>query len=326
MRSVSLVVRRVIVELSGHSPAQARAAARTFLQHTNSAPSLESATPRTRAIPAKHAQLERERMRAKVRGSKTLRVAVDRVIEGWRSAVIEATRVREADRSDVQQELDDAQAAGTITPQQRAAFGQRLSDAIAAMNPKALVDAIAAVQRELFDAGLQSAAGEVGIDWQMIPQRAIDALYHSTLSFSRDVVDREKVAIKDALLQGISAGDTIPELTARIQNAFDDGMHILDDSGQVVRVIPSDTWAEQVARTETTRAMNAGIFSAYAQAGVQKITWYAADDERTCPECSDADGETVLFGQVFDSVDVDGPPAHPSCRCTVVSADDEDVS
>lgn len=50
---------------------------------------------------------------------------------------------------------------------------------------------------------------------------------------------------------------------------------------------------------------------AYQAAGVAKVMWVCADDEMTCDECSDADGETVLLEQDFPDVDVSEPPAHP---------------
>jgi SPP1 gp7 family putative phage head morphogenesis protein len=228
--------------------------------------------------------------------------------------------VREADVTDLDAELAQAVAAGVLTDEQRQAIVSAVNAALASMDPKQIAAVIAQVQEELFQAGLDSAKGEVGLTWDVPPATALAQLAKTTIPFSQKIVDQEIAAINQALQDGIAAGEGIPQLADRIQDTFDDGMHILGDDGSITRVLPSDSWAEMVARTETSRAMNAGIMQTYKAAGVERVTWVAAEDERTCPECEAADGETVMMGQNFDDVDVDSPPAHPSCRCTVVSA------
>lgn len=188
------------------------------------------------------------------------------------------------------------------------------------MDPKAIATAIAAAQEELFNAGLESGKAEVGLTWDIPPAIPLQQLAAATIPFSQTIVDREIAAIKLALQDGITAGDGIPTIAQRIKDTFDDGMHILDDDGNVSRVMPSDSWAEMVARTETARAMNAGIMQTYRAAGVQRVMFIAADDERTCPVCEDLDGEIFPLGQELGDSGADSPPIHPSCRCTTVSA------
>lgn len=79
--------------------------------------------------------------------------------------------------------------------------------------------------------------------------------------------------------------------------------------------------AETIARTETARAEMAGTYLGWAQ-GVEagdidpesRKQWIAGN----CDICQAMDGETVMWDEPFLTVDVDMPPAHPNCTCTVV--------
>jgi hypothetical protein len=74
------------------------------------------------------------------------------------------------------------------------------------------------------------------------------------------------------------------------------------------------------------QAANDGQLDAWDQAqeaglltGDEKKEWITTPDDRICPICDDMDGEQVGLDEEFD-VDgdsLDGPPAHPNCRCTV---------
>lgn len=122
------------------------------------------------------------------------------------------------------------------------------------------------------------------------------------------------------LLEGIEEGEGIPALEKRIEQFYDTG-------------IP---WkSEQIARSETMRATNFATHEAYRQSGV--VTgkeWLTAVDERVCPWCNEMDtrvqdlndsyfslGESLTVeGQTlnFDYTNVDYPPLHPGCRCTLI--------
>lgn len=282
----------MIVDLNGHSLHEARSAAARFIERT---------TARKFVRPPHVAKLERARTRILRGGTVRMRAGILDALKTMRSDVLARAHIREASVNDLI---------------------NRVLNAIEFLTPQALVAAIAEIQNELVQSGLESASTEVGFTWDQPPQQAIDALYASTLAFARNVVDREKIAIKDALLSGIEQGDSIPEIAARVRDVFEDGMHILGPGNNITRVIPEDSWAEMVARTESTRAMTAGIMATYSLAGVKQVQWLAAEDEATCVECSDADGETTSMGSLFDGVDVDSPPAHPNCRCVVVSVQD----
>jgi hypothetical protein len=85
--------------------------------------------------------------------------------------------------------------------------------------------------------------------------------------------------------------------------------------------------AENIARTETVRALNQGQLQAWkglAADGNLPVTvkrvWIAAPSERTCPVCIGLGSlPPVGLNEPFKSSDgvFMAPPAHPSCRCSM---------
>jgi Phage Mu protein F like protein len=181
-----------------------------------------------------------------------------------------------------------------------------------------LVEAGFANARQLLDL-------QAGFD--VVPTWALDALRGHTKQFAFLAVEREKLALARVLEQALVDGDGVREVAASIRETFAEGFHV-DPDGEVLkttgrgRVINAKAWSKMVARTELSRAENAGAMTLYRAAGVEKVRWSAANSETTCEPCSDADDEVVNLGETFPSVDVDQPPAHSNCMCGVVSADD----
>ncbi|AEA19688.1 Phage putative head morphogenesis protein, SPP1 gp7 (plasmid) [Bacillus thuringiensis serovar chinensis CT-43] len=56
----------------------------------------------------------------------------------------------------------------------------------------------------------------------------------------------------------------------------------------------------------------------YKGANRNKKTWLTGNDERVCKECGGLHGETVDIDDLFSNGKM-CPPAHPHCRCTMVS-------
>lgn len=87
--------------------------------------------------------------------------------------------------------------------------------------------------------------------------------------------------------------------------------------------------AVMIARTETIRASNMGTQAIWAQAKQQGLLddttrqkWIVSFDERLCEICkgiAKLNAKGVPLGSTFqsDMGPLDGPPAHPNCRCTV---------
>jgi hypothetical protein len=77
--------------------------------------------------------------------------------------------------------------------------------------------------------------------------------------------------------------------------------------------------AEMIARTELAIANVAGNLIAWEDSGVvEGVRWATGAD--CCPKCDEMDGEEVPLGSLFDydGDQIEGPPAHPNCRCAVI--------
>lgn len=88
-----------------------------------------------------------------------------------------------------------------------------------------------------------------------------------------------------------------------------------------------------IARTELAFGYNKGMLEATKQAqeegylGKMVKVWCTADDERVCHICGGLEGKTIAMDEDFDfNTKLEyanpgikqTPPAHPSCRCTVL--------
>lgn len=118
---------------------------------------------------------------------------------------------------------------------------------------------------------------------------------------------------------------------ARLLRALKDGSRLSRDQiDQMVRRYAERQlrWrAENIARTESIRAANAGQREAWRQAMAQgllplSLKQHWLDDERTCPNCKLIPGMNpngVDIGGQFQTPygPVDQPPAHSSCRCAL---------
>jgi SPP1 gp7 family putative phage head morphogenesis protein len=294
----------MIVHLGQNPLPDARAAMQRFLEATK--PAVRRALPSARQM-----KIERRRMQQKVVLTRQLRAelesALKRMADRMRS-VLSAHGIHESD------EASDADYADLKARIQMALATYSAHDLRAAVEPL-IAKAIAS--------GVSDAQAELAITTSFhIPQtRALNALEDYFLQFVHDVADREKQSIKAELSDGINAGLPTKVIAQNILASLDHEIHYVDDSGKIVRTVPADSWAEMVARTEVARAQNAGVIEAYRAAGVERVTFIAADDERTCPVCEELDGQT------FDLSEIEGSdeeiPVHPSCRCTWVSADKE---
>jgi hypothetical protein len=88
-----------------------------------------------------------------------------------------------------------------------------------------------------------------------------------------------------------------------------------------------DARSLMIARTEVLAAQNAGrteAFQQYVDKGYMdspRKRWEAAP-EGPCPICDALDGTTVDWGMPFPN-GMEGPPAHPNCRCTTLLVEAE---
>jgi SPP1 gp7 family putative phage head morphogenesis protein len=300
----------VIVELGGRPLTEARDIALRFLEATKP----RAAAVVKQARTAKDNRLEALRMRQKIAGTKKMRAAILDALGKLREPVLGALHLREDDSAS---EKDQAAAKRYAKAANLAAAGW--DDAI-------FYDAVDEIVREMFDQGAEGAAAEVGVSFDLVPKRAVQAVLDDELAFSKQFVEREQIALRSMIAQSLQEGSGAKELAAQISAFFADGIHYVGGDGAITRTLPDDFWAEQVARTETSRAYNAGHLASYGVAGVEKIKWLTAADERVCPECEELEGLVVNLGDDFGNSGESQPPIHPSDRCTTVAVMGDDAA
>lgn len=145
------------------------------------------------------------------------------------------------------------------------------------------------------------------------------------------VNDETSENIRRTLTEGVDAGESISKLRERVQDVYRDA---------------TTYRAERIARTEVLRASNFATEEAYRQSNVVEAKeWLTAHDERVCPWCGPMDGKTIELNDAFadkgDTItgtnengkkvrlniglsDVQAPPLHPNCRCTLIPVLKED--
>ena len=100
-------------------------------------------------------------------------------------------------------------------------------------------------------------------------------------------------ALRGELALGFTAGESIQQLTKRLEGYFDTNAKMR---------------AEMVSRTETIAASNEGALHRYEIEGVGKSEFYPSPD--ACDECLALAGE-------YPTKEMHGIiPVHPNCRCT----------
>lgn len=114
-----------------------------------------------------------------------------------------------------------------------------------------------------------------------------------------------------------------------VERTVDGEFDTHDLADRITELIGDESRAETIARTETMAASNGGQREAWAQAvddgllnGDEEEEWITTPDDVTCPICRPMDGERKPLGGKFnvDGEQMDGPPAHPRCRCTTALA------
>lgn len=147
-----------------------------------------------------------------------------------------------------------------------------------------------------------------------------DSVKKSTLGFSKET--QEKIAT--AITEGLTAGESIAKVGKRINTLYEDLLGVKTPGFRT----------ERLARTEIIKASNEITEAAYRQTGVvQKKEWFANPGH--CQFCASLNGSILKLGSVFlakgqtlegadggtrlnDYEDVKHPPAHSSCRCTLI--------
>jgi len=117
----------------------------------------------------------------------------------------------------------------------------------------------------------------------------------------KSILDTTFDALKRTLAEGVENGDSITKLADRITKEYKDCKGYK---------------ATRIARTETSEASNQGAVKAYEQSGVVKLKEWLAEDD-ACEICLPLNGTKARLSGSFEG-GYSAPPAHPSCRCTIL--------
>lgn len=138
------------------------------------------------------------------------------------------------------------------------------------------------------------------------------------IKFANSVNRNTNQAIRLTLAEGLGLGESVGKLTKRVESVFSDAR---------------GNRAQLIARTETARSANFATVEAYKQSGVVRgKKWLTAFDEVTCERCAALGKDDKIYGldeSFFDKNDeymgvkldyddVDYPPLHVNCRCTII--------
>lgn len=107
--------------------------------------------------------------------------------------------------------------------------------------------------------------------------------------------------LNDILTTGLVQGKTVTEMAIQLNNRMNQGFNA----------------AHRLVRTETMHYLNESSFMAYKDAGCEKVQYWAAEDERTCPRCG------MKHGNTYSLKDRPILPLHANCRCTYLPVIDE---
>jgi HK97 family phage portal protein len=166
----------------------------------------------------------------------------------------------------------------------------------------------------LYKSALQKGAEAVAAELQI--NSSFDFLSPAAQKFLREklfeisglVDDPVAEELRAALLEGMDKGESVDKLAERVAEVFD-----------VQRFR-----AERIARTEIAESFNGGRFVTMKDAGVERIEWLSARDNRVRDSHAEVDGEVVVLGDKFSNgllypLDPSGPPEEiVNCRCVSV--------
>lgn len=203
------------------------------------------------------------------------------------------------------------QSVGDVVTRQQISSTDISAILAAAEEDAALINALGPDTTKRIRLAFGRAARQIGVELTFDP--TINPVSTFLKKLSPLVNDVTRVAVEEVILGGVDAGLSIAQMQGEIQQA----------------AAFSPTRALRVARTETTRAVNAGATQAYAaaaEAGVKlKKQWLTARDDEVRESHMDMDGQERSIGEEFDSPD-GGSAQHPgdfgvaeediNCRCT----------
>jgi len=174
----------------------------------------------------------------------------------------------------------------------------------------------------LFEHQANEGAGEVGTSFTF-SDTLKEAVKHSVQKMSESYQQTTIDALADHINEGLQNGESLADITKRVDQVYE---------------WSDESRAATVAKTESFRAANSALKSAWQQSGVVKtVRWYTSGLDNVCDLCQSMDGKTISIDDNFfsegdtltvgegddaqsmtmDYGDVENPPLHCSCCCMI---------
>lgn len=171
---------------------------------------------------------------------------------------------------------------------------------------KEFVDTVSSELQDQFEEFIQITLALRGLTWQEydpISDVARSWVGEYAFELAKQINDTTKERLREKMIANMEEGSGVDYLARSIQDVIEEA---------------TEYRAFMIARTETTYATNMGTLAAYKGAGMTTKTWLTGEDERVCEICGGVNGETVGIDEEF-SIGKVAPPAHPNCRCTIIT-------
>lgn len=149
--------------------------------------------------------------------------------------------------------------------------------------------------------------------------------------FANPITATSEREIAAVMQQGLREGWSIDEMSNHLQTLFRQWINgdVTDTDWAFAEARIPPHRAELIARTETTRATNAGSHEIYQGAGVERKIWQATNDDRTRDSHASASGQVQPINLPFKIGSSEmmypgdaslGAPVSEfaNCRCTVL--------
>lgn len=156
-------------------------------------------------------------------------------------------------------------------------------------------------------------------DFSVVPQNIAEASKNISMKFAESTNATTSKRLNDALeetrsqlAEGILQGEPAQILKGRVKSIFEE---------------MDDTKAEQIARTEISRATHEAQRITAKASGIVKGFQLLASSE-CCDECNEINGKLIHLDGKFnseDDYDDSCLPIHPNCRCTMLEQIDYDA-
>lgn len=154
-------------------------------------------------------------------------------------------------------------------------------------------------------------AANISIDFDLLTQPAKDFLLKKRMEIG-DIIDTPLYdQVRGALVNGMNEGASVDRIAEMVLEVFD----------------VNRSRARRIARTEIAQAFNFGRYAAMDAAGVEKIEWLSARDDRVRDSHEEVDGDVITLGDQFKNglrypSDPEGPAEEVvNCRCTSLPAE-----